>query len=93
MSTDSTVGRVKAPGSRNSGARAKVETEQNGQGSEAGAAVETTQVPYPFAHPSEAEFANILDFYGVRWEYEPRSFHLRCEGDRVVEMFTPDLSN
>jgi len=45
----------------------------------------------PFAHPSEAEFAHILDFYGVRWEYEPRSFPLRWEGDRVVEMFTPDF--
>lgn len=30
-----------------------------------------------FGHPSEAEFAQILDFYGVRWEYEPRSFLLR----------------
>lgn len=45
----------------------------------------------PFAHPSEAEFAHILDFYGVRWEYEPRSFPLRWEGERVVEMFTPDF--
>jgi bifunctional protein TilS/HprT len=44
-----------------------------------------------FAHPSEAEFARILDFYGVRWEYEPRSFPLRWEGDRIVEMFTPDF--
>lgn len=44
-----------------------------------------------FAHPSEAEFARILDFYGVRWEYEPRSFSLRREGDRVLEMFTPDF--
>ncbi len=44
-----------------------------------------------FAHPSEAEFARILDFYGVRWEYEPRSFPLRWEGDRVLEMFTPDF--
>lgn len=44
-----------------------------------------------FAHPSEVEFARILDFYGVRWEYEPRSFPLRWEGDRIVEMFTPDF--
>ena len=29
-----------------------------------------------FAHPSEVEFAQILDFYGVKWEYEPRSFPL-----------------
>ncbi len=44
-----------------------------------------------FAHPSEREFAGILDFYGVRWEYEPRSFPLRWEDDRVVEMMTPDF--
>ncbi|MFQ5860721.1 MAG: hypoxanthine phosphoribosyltransferase [Dehalococcoidia bacterium] len=45
----------------------------------------------PFAHPSEAEFAKLLDFYGVRWLYEPRSFPLRWEGGRVVEMLTPDF--
>jgi hypoxanthine phosphoribosyltransferase len=44
-----------------------------------------------FAHPSEKEFARILDFYGVRWLYEPRSFPLRWEEGRVVEMFTPDF--
>ncbi|MBI4199057.1 MAG: hypoxanthine phosphoribosyltransferase [Chloroflexi bacterium] len=45
----------------------------------------------PFSHPSEEEFGRILDFYGVKWLYEPRSFPLRWEGDRVVEMFTPDF--
>jgi hypoxanthine phosphoribosyltransferase len=44
-----------------------------------------------FAHPSEEEFARILDFYGLDWKYEPRSFPLRWEGDKVVEMFTPDF--
>ena len=44
-----------------------------------------------FAHPSEREFAQILDFYGLRWSYEPRSFPLRWEDDRVVEMLTPDF--
>ena len=44
-----------------------------------------------FAHPSENEFTRILDFYGVKWMYEPRSFPLRWDGDRVVEMFTPDF--
>lgn len=52
---------------------------------------EATPPPVRFAHPSEEEFARILDFYGVKWEYEPRSFPLRREGDRVVEMFTPDF--
>ena len=47
--------------------------------------------PPVFAHPSEREFAHILDFYGLRWEYEPRSFPLRWEVDRVMEMLTPDF--
>jgi hypoxanthine phosphoribosyltransferase len=44
-----------------------------------------------FAHPSEREFARILDFYGIRWEYEPRSFPLRENDGQVSEMFTPDF--
>lgn len=48
-------------------------------------------VPPKFAHPSEQEFARILDFYGVKWQYEPKSFALRWEGERVIEMFTPDF--
>lgn len=44
-----------------------------------------------FAHPSEEEFAHILDFYNIEWVYEPHSFPLRWEGDRVTEMFTPDF--
>ncbi len=45
-----------------------------------------------FAHPSEAEFARILDFYQVNWQYEPRTFPLRWDKDgHVVEAFTPDF--
>ena len=44
-----------------------------------------------FAHPSEEEFARILDFYNMEWVYEPRSFPLRWQGERVTEMFTPDF--
>lgn len=44
-----------------------------------------------FAHPSEEAFARILDFYDIEWVYEPRSFPLRWDGDRVTEMFTPDF--
>lgn len=45
-----------------------------------------------FAHESEAEFARILDFYGIRWEYEPRSFPLEWDdGGRVTESFSPDF--
>jgi bifunctional protein TilS/HprT len=44
-----------------------------------------------FAHPSEEEFARILDFYNIEWVYEPRSFPLKWDGDRITEMFTPDF--
>ena len=44
-----------------------------------------------FAHPAEAEFARLMDFYRVKWAYEPTSFPLRWEGGRVAEMFTPDF--
>jgi hypoxanthine phosphoribosyltransferase len=47
--------------------------------------------PVRFAHESEEEFGRILDFYGVCWEYEPRSFVLREEDGRVLEAFTPDF--
>ena len=44
-----------------------------------------------FAHPSEEDFARLLDFYCIEWLYEPRSFPLRWNGDRIAEMFTPDF--
>ncbi len=44
-----------------------------------------------FAHPSEEEFARILDFYGLRWDYEPISFPLEWKDDRPIEMMTPDF--
>jgi hypoxanthine phosphoribosyltransferase len=46
----------------------------------------------PFAHPAEDEFAKILDYYGLVWEYEPRTFPLEWDGDgKVTEAFTPDF--
>jgi hypothetical protein len=43
-------------------------------------------------HPSEREFARILDLYGIHWEYEPRTFALKWdENGRVTEAFTPDF--
>ena len=45
-----------------------------------------------FNHPSEEVFANLLDFYRIAWEYEPRSFPLQWDKDgRVIEAFTPDF--
>ena len=46
----------------------------------------------PFAHASEAEMARILDFYAVRWEYEPHTFPILWNLDgAVVESFSPDF--
>ncbi len=46
----------------------------------------------PFANPSEEEFARILDFYQVEWQYEPRSFPIDWNGSgEVTESFTPDF--
>src|SRR5262249_5991810 len=45
-----------------------------------------------FAHPSEEEFAKILDFYRIKWQYEPQTFAVRWDSDgKVVESFTPDF--
>ena len=45
-----------------------------------------------FAHPSEAEFARILDFYQIAWQYEPHTFTLRRHADGTpAERFTPDF--
>ena len=51
-------------------------------------AIDLTRV----AHASEAEMARILDFYQVRWEYEPTTFPIlwNLDGD-VVESFAPDF--
>jgi hypothetical protein len=45
-----------------------------------------------FAHESEAEMARILDFYAVRWEYEPHTFPILWNLDgAVIESFAPDF--
>ncbi len=50
------------------------------------------EVPAPFVNASEVELARVLDFYQIRWEYEPRSFPLAWdETGRVTEAFTPDF--
>ena len=50
-------------------------------------------MPTPrFANDAERECARLLDFYGVSWEYEPRTFALEEDEDgRVTEAFTPDF--
>lgn len=45
-----------------------------------------------FADESERTFARLLDFYQVRWQYEPRAFTLRVRDDgAVAEQFAPDF--
>lgn len=45
-----------------------------------------------FVHKIEAEFARILDYYGIEWEYEPRTFELAWDDEgNVTEAFSPDF--
>ena len=56
------------------------------------AAPVTTGSPPRFAHESEAELARILDYYQVRWRYEPDVFPISWNADgSVVECFAPDF--
>lgn len=46
----------------------------------------------PFAHNSERVAAEILDFYHVRWLYEPTTFPLERDAKgNVIVSFTPDF--
>ena len=46
----------------------------------------------PFAHASERQFARLLDFYQIDWEYEPTSFDLEKDKQgNVIQRFTPDF--
>lgn len=45
-----------------------------------------------FAHPAELDFSRLLNFYRIRWAYEPTTFTLAwTEDGRPAEMFTPDF--
>lgn len=53
-------------------------------------AIKTKQ--HIFAHKSEANFAELLDLYGIKWIYEPMSFPLKWGSDGSIKMmFTPDF--
>ncbi len=63
-------------------------------------AVEEDQEPalYPgaekgkFMHPSEEKFARMLDFYQIKWEYEPKTFLLEWDSEgNILEAFAPDF--
>jgi hypoxanthine phosphoribosyltransferase len=66
-------------------------SERRGKPSQLSPLPATTLQPTGFAHPSEEDFAKLLDFYCIEWLYEPRSFPLRWEGGKIAEMFTPDF--
>ena len=52
----------------------------------------TGTTPPRFVNEVELECARMLDFYGVPWDYEPRTFVLRQdENGRVTSAFTPDF--
>lgn len=45
-----------------------------------------------FAHASERQFARLLEFYQIEWQYEPNSFDLQWdEAGNVTQRFTPDF--
>ena len=45
-----------------------------------------------FRHPSEQQLAQLLDFYGIPWEYEPVEFVLAWDGaGRPTSAFLPDF--
>jgi len=54
---------------------------------------EPNHQPSPvFVHPIEEEFARILDYYHIRWEYEPRTFPLQWDDNgSITEAFSPDF--
>jgi hypothetical protein len=60
--------------------------------------MENQDLPYKrwdevkFAHRSEQEFARLLDFYDIKWLYEPRSFDIAWDKHgNPVQKFTPDF--
>jgi len=53
---------------------------------------ETSQTTPKYAHPIEEVFTRILDFYGIQWQYEPRTFPLEWDANgNISDAFTPDF--
>jgi len=45
-----------------------------------------------FKHPSEEEFASLLDMYGLDWQYEPRTFPIKWDAEGNITLaFSPDF--
>lgn len=61
---------------------------QNGDHNESSLPSERVQ----FAHNSERQFARLLDFYQIEWDYEPRSFDIEWDREgKPTQRFTPDF--
>ena len=53
---------------------------------------EAHTTPPKFVHPIEEVFARILDFYGISWLYEPKTFPLEFDAmGNVAFAFSPDF--
>lgn len=45
-----------------------------------------------FAHPSERVAAGILEYYHIRWQYEPNTFPIEWDSaGNVIASFSPDF--
>ena len=54
--------------------------------------VESPPLDLVFSHESEQQVADLLDFYEIAWEYEPRTFVLETAPDGALRTaFTPDF--
>jgi hypothetical protein len=55
----------------------------------------STQLPHErvdFAHNSERQFAKLLDFYQIDWDYEPTTFDIEWDREgNPTQRFTPDF--
>jgi len=45
-----------------------------------------------FAHPAEEIFARILDFYGIEWRHEPKTFPLEWDEKGTMMLISSFLS-
>jgi cytidylate kinase len=53
---------------------------------------QVSKKPVFYKHPSEEEFAKILDMYNIEWEYEPRTFPIKWDEEGNITLaFSPDF--
>lgn len=66
-----------------------------GKAAEGGTPPDSAPLPsdgVQFMHESEQQFARLLDFYRVRWQYEPTTFVFsRDDLGNPTEAFSPDF--